>query len=49
VKQSGGLDYAKTVMNRFYQEALDILNTFPESEYRTSLANLVSYTIERKK
>jgi octaprenyl-diphosphate synthase len=49
VKQSGGLDYAKTVMNRFYQEALDILHTFPESEYRTSLANLVSYTIERKK
>ena len=49
VKQSGGLEYAKTVMNRFYQEALDILKSFPDSEYKTSLANLVSYTIERKK
>jgi octaprenyl-diphosphate synthase len=49
VKQSGGLEYAKTVMNRFYQEALDILKSFPDSEYKTSLGNLVSYTIERKK
>ncbi|MEN2281904.1 polyprenyl synthetase family protein [Algoriphagus sp. SE2] len=49
VKQSGGLDYAKSVMNKFYQEALEILNSFPDSEYKTSLANLVSYTIERKK
>lgn len=49
VKKSGGLDYAKTVMNRYYQEALDILKSFPDSEYKTSLSNLVSYTIERKK
>ncbi|MBN7815040.1 polyprenyl synthetase family protein [Algoriphagus pacificus] len=49
VKKSGGLDYAKSVMNRFYQEALEILNTFPDSEYKTSLAGLVSFTIERKK
>ncbi len=49
VKQSGGLEYAKTVMNRFYGEALDILKSFPDSDYKTSLANLVSYTIERKK
>lgn len=49
VKQSGGLEYAKKIMNQFYQEALDILNSFPDSAYKTSLANLVSYTIERKK
>lgn len=49
VKKSGGLDYAKTVMNRYYQESLDILKSFPDSKYKTSLANLVSYTIERKK
>jgi octaprenyl-diphosphate synthase len=49
VKKSGGLEYAKTIMDRFYQEALDILKTFPESEYKTSLEGLVSYTIERKK
>lgn len=49
VKKSGGLEYAKTIMDRFYQEALDILKTFPESEYKSSLEGLVSYTIERKK
>ncbi|MFC3415975.1 polyprenyl synthetase family protein [Algoriphagus hitonicola] len=49
VKQSGGLEYAKEKMNGFYQEALEILDSFPDSEYKTSLRDLVSYTIERKK
>lgn len=49
VKKSGGLEYAKTIMDRFYAEALDILKGFPESDYKTSLEGLVSYTIERKK
>ncbi len=49
VKKSGGLEYAKDKMNAFYQESLAILNDFPESEYKTSLRELVSYTIERKK
>lgn len=49
VKKSGGLDYAKDKMNEFYQEALDILKDFPDSEFKTSLKDLVSYTIERKK
>ena len=49
VKKSGGIPYAEEVMMRYYQEALDILTTFPDSEYKTSLVSLVSYTIERKK
>lgn len=49
VKKSGGLEYAKEKMNEFYQEALDILKGFPDSEFKTSLKDLVSYTIERKK
>jgi octaprenyl-diphosphate synthase len=49
VKKSGGLEYAKGVMDRFYQEALDILKEFPDSEYKTSLHALVRYTIERQK
>ncbi|WP_268035114.1 polyprenyl synthetase family protein [Algoriphagus sp. PAP.12] len=49
VKKSGGLEYAKEKMNEFYQESLAILKEFPESEFRTSLAALVSYSIERKK
>ncbi|EAZ79462.1 polyprenyl synthetase family protein [Algoriphagus machipongonensis] len=49
VKKSGGLEYAKEKMNMFFQEALAILNQFPDSQYKTSLEDLVSYTIERKK
>jgi len=49
VKKSGGLDYANKVMTQYFDEALEILNTFPESDYKTSLEGLLRYTIERKK
>lgn len=49
VKKSGGLEYAKEKMDGFYQEAVAILQSLPESDYRDSLRDLVSYTIERKK
>lgn len=49
VKGSGGLDYAKGIMTKFYKEALDILEQFEDSAYKTSLANLVQYTIERNR
>lgn len=49
VKNSGGLNYAKEAMNRFYDEAMAILQGFPESEYKTSLSALVTYSIQRKK
>jgi len=49
VKKSGGLNYAKEKMDGFYQEALAVLEGFPDSNYKTSLKDLVSYTIERKK
>ncbi len=49
VRKSGGIEYATSVMTRYYQEALAMLQDFPESNYRTSLANLVQFTIERSK
>jgi octaprenyl-diphosphate synthase len=49
VKNSGGLDYANKIMGQYFAEALEILNTFPDSEYKSSLEGLVRYTIERKK
>jgi octaprenyl-diphosphate synthase len=49
VRKSGGIEYAILAMNRYYQEALEMLNTFPDSVYKTSLRNLVTYTIERNK
>lgn len=49
VKENGGLEYAVGVMKKYQQEAMDILYTFPDSPYKTSLKELVTYTIERKK
>ncbi|AWW30093.1 polyprenyl synthetase family protein [Echinicola strongylocentroti] len=49
VKASGGLEYAQEVMTQFFEEALSILHSQPDSDYKESLENLVKYTIERKK
>jgi octaprenyl-diphosphate synthase len=49
VKASGGTEYAHEVMKRFHQEALDILQSFPDSDYKKSLIQLVQFTIERNK
>ena len=49
VEAQGGLDYATQKMNEFAQKALDILDTFPESESKTALRQLILFTINRKK
>jgi octaprenyl-diphosphate synthase len=49
VKESGGIDYATSVMEDYHQKAKDILATFPPSDHRTSLEQLVQFTIERTK
>jgi len=48
VKASGGIEYATQSMNQFHQQATDILNELPESVYKTSLEQLVKFTIERR-
>ncbi|MCE2996553.1 MAG: polyprenyl synthetase family protein [Cyclobacteriaceae bacterium] len=48
VKKSGGIEYAKKAMDRYYQDALTLLSEFPESTYRNSLRELVQFTIERR-
>ncbi len=48
VKNSGGLEYAITIMKDFQQKAKDILNEFPDSEARRSLHIMLDYVIERK-
>lgn len=47
VKASGGIEYAQATMNKFHQEAMALLETLPDSTYRTSLRQLVQFTIER--
>lgn len=49
VKKSGGIEYAKKAMDRYYNQALEILADFPDSPYKKSLAGLVQFTIERVK
>lgn len=49
VKNSGGIDYAKSVMYDFYNKSIQLLETFPDTPYKTSLTQLVKYTIERSK
>jgi octaprenyl-diphosphate synthase len=47
VKSSGGIEYAYAAMNRFHQEALQILEDFPDTVYKRSLVQLVQFTIDR--
>ena len=47
VKRSGGLEYAIAAMNKYHQEAMTLLNEFPENSYKQSLMALVQFTIER--
>lgn len=48
VKEAGGIDYTIEAMNRYRQEALDILHEFPESDIRQGLSDLVRYVTDRK-
>ncbi|MCC8360094.1 polyprenyl synthetase family protein [Salinimicrobium sediminilitoris] len=49
VKNNGGLDYAVARMKSFQQEALALLEEYPDSPYKDSLILMVNYVIERKK
>ncbi|WP_194850961.1 polyprenyl synthetase family protein [Nonlabens antarcticus] len=49
VKDNGGLDYAVAAMYDYKNRALEILNTYPESEYKRSLLMMVDYVIDREK
>jgi octaprenyl-diphosphate synthase len=49
VKQSGGIEYARKIMERYFAEAKSILADFADTAYKTAMLQLVEYTIERKK
>ena len=49
VKDQGGLTYAETKMHDFKKQALDLLFTYPQSQYRDSLELMVNYVVDRKK
>ena len=47
VKNSGGIGYAQQAMAKFHQDALLLLERFPDSIYKQSLKQLVQFTIDR--
>ena len=49
VKDNGGLDYAVEKMKHYQTKAIDLLRTFPDSQFRASLILMVDYVIDRKK
>ncbi len=49
VKEKGGLDYAEQKMKDYQKEALQLLNSYPESPYKEALTLMVNYVIDRKK
>ncbi len=48
VNEKGGIDYAKSKMNYYINDANRIVNLFPSSKYKTSLFNLLKFFSQRK-
>jgi len=48
VKRHGGIEYTTTKMLDYKNRALNILNNYPESEYKSSLLQMIDYVVERK-
>jgi len=49
VKEKGGLDYAVSKMLQYRNEALELLDTYQDSEYKNALQLMVNYVVDRKK
>ncbi len=49
VNHSGGIIYSRQKMLQYRQEAVDLLRSFPDSESREALEQLVVFTTERNK
>jgi octaprenyl-diphosphate synthase len=49
VKENGGIEYTISKMKTYQNKALDILNSYPASEYKESLKTMINYVVDRKK
>jgi len=49
VRDNGGLDHAKKVMDQFRDQAVELLNSLPDTPHRQSLQLMIDYTISRNK
>lgn len=48
VKENGGIEYTTKQMKEYQKKALNILNNYPESDYKTALVNMLNYVVDRK-
>ena len=48
VKNNGGIEYTISKMKYYQEKALQLLNDYPDTEYKKSLQIMVNYVIERK-
>jgi octaprenyl-diphosphate synthase len=48
VQKTGGIDYTIEKMNAYKKEALEILHSFPSSEYRKGFEDMVHFVTDRK-
>jgi len=48
VKNNGGIEYTISKMKSYQERAMEILDDYPDSEFKNSLQIMVNYVIERK-
>ncbi|MEI7423125.1 MAG: polyprenyl synthetase family protein [Prolixibacteraceae bacterium] len=48
IATKGGFDYAEKVMQEYHQKALDLLNDYPDSDYKRALTAFVGYITTRE-
>ena len=48
VQQSGGIAYAQNKMMQYKNDALQLLNTYPDTDAKAAMVELVNFVIDRK-
>lgn len=48
VKANGGVEYTHQKMHEYKNKAIQILNEFPDSKFKSSLLTMIDYVVERK-
>lgn len=48
VKANGGIEYTHQKMHEYKNKAIEILNEFPDSTYKSGLLTMIDYVVDRK-
>ena len=48
VRRAGGLEYAQNKMLEYRSEALKILESYPDNEYREALRRMIDFVVNRE-